>query len=150
LIGILIKMNDATKVTKVGVGLVLLDQGRVLLGKRISSHGVGSYAGPGGGVGYMESPKSAIIRELREECGTDITISEPQFLCVVHWEEYAPVHYIGIGFVANLVSGNPRVVENDKIESWDWYDLSGLPQPLFGVMEHYIQALHTSRQYIEA
>ena len=119
------------------------------MSKRKNAHGSGSYAGPGGNLGYMESPKEAVLRELREECGDSLLVSDPELLSVVHWEEYAPVHYIGIGFVAEYQSGEPRLGEPEKFEAWGWYELADLPEPLFGVMQAYITAYKTGVSYIE-
>lgn len=37
---------------KVGVGVMVWKDGKVLLGKRKRAHGAGEYASPGGGNGY--------------------------------------------------------------------------------------------------
>lgn len=41
--------------TKVGVGVMVFKDGKVLLGKRMSSHGDGEYFWPGGHMEHMES-----------------------------------------------------------------------------------------------
>jgi ADP-ribose pyrophosphatase YjhB (NUDIX family) len=45
---------------------------------RISERGfhTGSWTLPGGGVDHGESPRTAVLRELREECGVDGTVGE--------------------------------------------------------------------------
>ncbi len=140
----------SNKVTKVGAGLIIIKDNKVLMSKRKNAHGPGTFAGPGGGLNYMESPKEAVLRELLEECGSELKISEPELLCAVHWEEYAPIHYIGIGFVADYLSGEAQITEPDKFEGWGWYDLNNLPQPLFGVMASYVDAYQNNKPYIEA
>jgi 8-oxo-dGTP diphosphatase len=40
---------------KVGIGVVVVKEGKILLGKRKGSHGNGEYAGPGGHLEYLES-----------------------------------------------------------------------------------------------
>ena len=40
---------------KVGMGIMILKDGKILLGKRKNSHGSGEYAFPGGHLEYMES-----------------------------------------------------------------------------------------------
>ena len=143
-------MNNDEEVTKLGVGLIILKGNKVLMSQRRNSHGSGSFAGPGGNIEYMESPKEAVLRELKEECGDSLSVSDPELLCVVHWEEYKPVHYIGFGFIANYLESKAEITEPEKFESWEWYDLDNLPQPLFGVMESYIRAYNTNSNYIEA
>jgi 8-oxo-dGTP diphosphatase len=73
-----------------------------------------------------------------EEAG--IEIEELRFLCVINTVAYAPKHYVDIGIAARWKSGEPKVMEPDKVESWDWYDPSDLPQPLFPVVNNYMQA----------
>ncbi len=40
---------------KVGIGVMVVKDGHVLIGKRVSSHGEGEYCFPGGHMEYMES-----------------------------------------------------------------------------------------------
>jgi len=115
--------------TAVGVGVMLLKEGKVLLGKRKGSHGAGEYAFPGGHLEYMESFEQCAMREVREECGLEIY--DLKFLYVANLTKYAPKHYVHIGFVANWQQGEPQVLEPDKTESWGWYELDELPLPIF-------------------
>lgn len=117
---------------KVGVGLFLIKNGtHVLLGKRRGAHGDGEYGGTGGHMEGLETFAQTTLRELREEIGNDIQITEPKFLCLSNLRQYAPKHYIDIGMTAEWVSGEPQIMEPNKIESWDWYALDSLPEPLF-------------------
>ena len=143
-------MDNNEEVTKLGVGLIILNGSKVLMSKRRNAHGSGSFAGPGGNLHYMESPKEAALRELKEECGISLKISDPKLLCVVHWEEFKPIHYIGFGFIANYIDGEAEITEPEKFESWDWYELNDLPHPLFGVMQSYIDSYKTKMNYIES
>lgn len=61
-------------ITKVGIGVMIWKDGKVLLGKRKGSHGEGTYAFPGGHMEYMESFTDCVKRELEEECGLKIKI----------------------------------------------------------------------------
>jgi len=76
---------------KVGIGVMILREGRVLLGKRKSSHGEGEYVFPGGHLEYMESFSNCARRETKEECGINIKNIKFQFLANV--VKYAPKHY---------------------------------------------------------
>lgn len=124
--------------TQVGIGVLVVKDGKVLLGKRKGSHGAGEYAGTGGHLEYMESIEECAKRETFEE--TKVTIKNIRMLCVSNIKNYAPKHYIDIGLVADWESGEPTVVEAEKIESWDWYDIEHLPEPLMAGMAHYIKA----------
>jgi mutator protein MutT len=58
----------------VGVGAVVLHQGRVLLVRRGGQPSSGKWSLPGGLVELGETTAEAIRREIREECGIDITV----------------------------------------------------------------------------
>ena len=135
----------ATIQPRVGVGVMVLKYGKVLLGRRKNAHGEGEYANTGGHVEPLESLLETARRETMEEAG--ITIKNIRFLCVSNITEYAPKHYIDVGLIAEWKSGEPQVLEPDKRESWDWYDLDDLPQPLFAPSAKYIEAYKTGRNF---
>lgn len=130
---------------KVGVGVLVFKDGKVLLGKRISSHGAGEYGGTGGHLEHLESIADCAKRETLEETGLEIT--NIKFLCLSNVTAYAPKHYVDIAVTADWVSGEPAVMEPEKIEAWDWYDLNNLPQPQLGFLPNYFEALKTGRNY---
>ncbi|OKL59371.1 hypothetical protein UA08_05051 [Talaromyces atroroseus] len=113
---------------RVGVGVFVLysdhessSNPRFLVGKRLNSHGAGTYALPGGHLEFGETPECCAARELLEETGLDI--SEPKFLTATN--DYMPAegkHYITLFMVCVRKSENdiPRVLEPHKCEGWDW------------------------------
>ncbi len=115
---------------KVGVGVCILKEGKVLLGKRKSSHGAGDWHFPGGHLEYGEEPEETAVREVMEETGVKIknvrfsTITNDVF-------EKEGKHYITICMIADYDSGEPKVLEPEKAELWDWYKWDELPKPLF-------------------
>jgi len=40
-------------------------------------------------------------------------------------------HYVDIALVADWESGEPKVLEPNKLEKWEWRDFDNLPEPLF-------------------
>ena len=115
--------------TKVGVGVLIFKDRKVLLGKRKSVHGQGEYAPTGGHLEYMESFEDCARRETLEECG--VKIKNLEFVHVANIMSYASKHYINIILSAEWESGEAKVLEPEKCESWDWYDLDNLPEPMF-------------------
>jgi 8-oxo-dGTP diphosphatase len=130
---------------KVGIGVMVIKDGRVLLGKRKGSHGQGEYAWPGGHMEYMESFEGCAKREVMEETGIEITAI--RFLRLLNLKTYTPKHYVDIGLMAQWKSGEPKIMEPEKCEGWGWYDIDDLPKPLFGTIESYIEAYKTGRNY---
>lgn len=130
---------------KVGIGLFIVKDGKVLLGKRKGSHGENEYGGPGGHLEYGETAEQTAYREVEEECG--IKIKNLQLLCVSDLLTYLPKHYIDIGFSAEWESGEPKVLEPEKLESWDWYEIDNLPGKLFGCVSAYAESYKTGKKY---
>ena len=119
---------------RVGVGVMVFKDGKILLGKRRGSHGAGEWAFPGGHLEYMESFEECAARESKEECG--IEIQNITLLHVINSKAYAPKHYIHIGMIAEWQSGEPHVLEPEKSECWQWFTLDALPEPLFDFCKH--------------
>lgn len=115
----------------VGVTTLVLRDRKVLLHKRKGKHAPGMWAGPGGHLELFEDIKVAALRELAEEVGPDMVITEPAFWTVSNTKFYDEgKHYVVIIMVANWVSGEAVVMEPDKCECWGWYDWDSLPEPL--------------------
>lgn len=130
---------DASR-PKVGLGIMVVRGSEVLMGRRRGSHGAGEYAWPGGHLEPGESFEDAVRRELAEEVGAQFEITEPEFLCVTNLRRYLPKHYVDIGMTARWISGQPQLMEPDKCDGWDWYDIALPPRPLFGTVGNYLQA----------
>lgn len=130
---------------KVGIGVMIMKDKKILLCFRIGSHGENRYAWPGGHMEYMESFEETAKREVKEETGMEI--DNVRFLRLYNLKEYSPKHYVDIGLIADWVSGEPKVMEPNKCEGWDWYDMDELPSPLFVTIPSYIEAYKTGRNY---
>lgn len=137
-------MNE-NMVPRVGVGVMVLKDGKVLTGKRKGSHGAGEWAWPGGHLEHMESIEECARREVREETGMEI--KNVRFLRLMNIKTYAPKHYVDIAMVADWESGEPQICEPDKIESWEWRDIDNLPEPLFAPLPTYFEALKTGQNF---
>lgn len=138
-------MSQENNKIDVGVGVMIFKDGKVLFGKRKGSHGAGDYAFTGGHLEYMESFEECAKRETLEEAG--IVIKNVQFLSLGNIKKYAPKHVIGIGVTAEWESGEPKVMEPNKRESWDWYDIDHLPEPIFYPATLMIEAYKNGKIY---
>ncbi len=141
--------NYSQPVPAVGVMIVKEVKGKVkiLLGKRHSSHGIGEYAFPGGHLEYMESVTDCVLREIKEECG--LKVKDLKFACIANIKDYAPKHYIFLGYIAKWKSGVPQNLEPKKCEGWDWYNIDNLPKPLFATCNILLEAYKTGRVFFE-
>ncbi len=132
---------------KVGVGVFILKDGKLLLGKRLSknNHGDGEYCGPGGHLEFGETLEECAIRETREEVGVEI--KNVRFLCISNIIAWKDKHYIDIGMIADWAGGEPQVLEPHVRADFGWYDLGNLPSPLFVNEPLYIEAYKTGKAY---
>lgn len=129
------------------VGVMIFKHNKVLVGKRKGAHGLGEYAFTGGKIDHGESVVDCAKRETWEEAG--IRITRVRFLCITTVLTYAPKHFVDIGVLADWESGEPHVKEPDKVEAWNWCDINNLPQPLFGMIPNYLEALRTGKNIFE-
>ena len=135
------------KIVKVGIGIMIFKDGKILLGKRKNAHGEGEYSFPGGHLEYMESFSDCAKREIKEECG--IEVNDINFLFLQNLKKYAPKHYTHIGLTAQWKSGIPEVLEPNKCEGWGWYSLDALPSPLFETCTYSIESYKTGKNYFD-
>ncbi|KAH8650914.1 NUDIX hydrolase domain-like protein [Tricladium varicosporioides] len=122
-------MSTPTPQVRVGVGVFILASSeptlnpRFLIGKRLNSHGSGTYALPGGHLEFSETPEDCAARELMEETGLKVNPNNIQFLTVTN--DYMPEdnkHYVTMfmACVRDNESDEPEVLEPDKCEGWEW------------------------------
>ena len=81
-----------------------------------------------------------------EELG--ITLKDIQFLACSNMR-LSGKHYIDITFTAKIESGEPKIMEPDKIASLGWYDLDKLPTPLFEPIITAFEALKSNQRFFE-
>jgi len=127
-----------SKRPKVGVGVAVIKEGKVLLGKRKNAHGEGTWSFPGGHLEYKESWEDCAIRETLEETG--LTIKNVRFGTVtndVFYEEQK--HYITIIMLSDYESGELQLMEPDKCYKWEWFTWENLPDSLFLSIENLLK-----------
>ena len=123
---------------KVGLGVLIIKDNKVLLGKRISKHGEGTWSPPGGHLEFGESFEDCARRETKEECGLEISnVKVVDVTNDIHVSENK--HYVTIVMKADYVGGTPFHLEADKCEKWDWFSWNNLPSPMFLAMENFIK-----------
>ena len=116
---------------KVGIGVIILKEKKVLLGKRRNSHGAGTWSFPGGNLEYFESFRRCGLREILEETGLDVRLIDEDSIATTNDLFEEGEHYITLFLRAAHLQGEPRVMEPDKCERWGWYSWNKFPKPLF-------------------
>jgi len=121
----------------VGVGVVLVENGRLLLIKRGNEPGKGLWAVPGGKVRIGETLKAAAQREAAEETGLNVDVGD------VAWvgEHLTDTHHIVlIDFYAKATGG--ELEASDDAEEVEWVPLDSVDSyPLTPTMTDLIETL---------
>ncbi|MCW9014161.1 MAG: NUDIX domain-containing protein [Gammaproteobacteria bacterium] len=125
--GEFVQQNDQPRV---GVAVIVLRQGKVLLGRRMKMPGRNTWQCPGGYMQQGESVFESARREVAEASGL-----------VIHNLNYGPytnnrftnggLHTVTLYVVADYMGGEAIVKEPNEIECWQWVDINEMPQPLF-------------------
>jgi 8-oxo-dGTP diphosphatase len=114
---------------KVGVGVLVVKDGKVLLGERLTSHGSGTWAIPGGHMEGGESFEETAQREVEEETG--LTDVEVKGLVSVSNDRVYDKHFVSIGILVEWKSGEPYPAEPEKSQNWTWFETDELPEHIF-------------------
>lgn len=132
-----------------------ITRGDDLLLTRISprGHHSGSWTLPGGGVEHGESPRAALRREVREECGVDCEVGELVGVHDVHFEGMAPsgrredFHGIHLVFRARIdAAAEPRVAEVDgTTDAVGWVPVADIDSGAVPVLDVVLEALRVAR-----
>lgn len=119
----------------VGVGVLISKEKRVLLIRRSSAHGEGTWSPPGGHLEYGESPQECAIREAQEEAG--VTIAHPVFRAITNDVfETEQRHYLTVWMEGTYAAGKPTVQSSRELSEIGWFPWDALPEPLFLPFEH--------------
>jgi 8-oxo-dGTP diphosphatase len=119
-----------TERPKVGVGVLIEKDGKVLLLRRKNAHGAGTWSPPGGHLEYGETPEACAIRETKEE--TNVDIADAQFRAITNDVfEGSGKHYITIWMQARYAGGEAIVNAPEEAEMVSWFAWDTLPKPLF-------------------
>ena len=120
---------------KVGVGVFVLKNNKILVGKRINSHGNETWSLPGGHLELFETFEECAKREVLEESG--LHIKSVEFLTATNdIFNKEKKHYITIFMLSKYAKGTLDVKEKDKCEKWIWCEWENIPEPLFLPLEN--------------
>jgi 8-oxo-dGTP diphosphatase len=105
----------------VGVGAIIVCDGKILLEKRRGEPGKGKWSVPGGLVELGERAEDAVVREVKEETGLDV--ANPELIDVVDnivRDENGEVkyHFVIIDYFVRLKGGELRAADDAAELRW--------------------------------
>lgn len=117
------------------VYLVLRDGNKVLLSRRYNTGYMdGSYSMVAGHLEGDEPMRAALARETEEEAGITVRPEDMKLVQVAHLrsevkgsseDEYATFY-----FEASKYEGTPRIMEPNKCDDIQWFELDALPESM--------------------
>jgi len=132
---------------KVGLGVFVKREGKILVGERIGSHGAGTWALPGGHLEPGESFEACCKREVLEETGLIIKDISPVVFTNDIFHD-AGLHYVTLFFRAEYHSGDLVIREPRECKEWRWVSLSQIPQPIFLPLKNALERIETHQVVI--
>jgi ADP-ribose pyrophosphatase YjhB (NUDIX family) len=97
----------------------VLHEGKVLVVRRAREPEKDRFDVPGGFLKFREDPVAAVKREVREELGIEVDVSENDFVqAVPHAYGDEDEWVLAMGFLARFVSGTPK--PNDDVAEARW------------------------------
>ena len=138
------------KLIKVGVGVMIIDDNKILLGHRSSTRkdtgGIfepDTWTLPGGKQEYEETVYEAAIREVKEE--TNLKIKSPIVFSVSD-DFQSDRHFVTIEMIAKEYTGKLKIMEPTKEDDWQWFDLDNLPENIYSPSRVFIEKYKESQK----
>ena len=136
-----------------GIGVMLLKDGKILLGRRNDDpkkassklKGEGTWTMPGGRLEFKESFEDAARRETLEETG--IRLKSVKVFSLNN-DMVDTAHFVTVGLICEDFEGEAQVMEPEEITQWEWFDLKSLPEPLYFPSREIIQNYLQGKFYI--
>ena len=105
----------------VGVGAIIICDGKILLEKRKGEPGKGKWSVPGGLVELGERAEDAVIREVKEETGLEV--ADPELIDVVDnivrdANGEVKYHFVIIDYFVKLKGGQLRAADDAEDLRW--------------------------------
>jgi 8-oxo-dGTP diphosphatase len=108
-------------VPRIGVGAIVVHEGRVLLVKRGTEPSRGLWAIPGGTLKLGETLQQCAAREILEETGITIRVGACIYVfdCIQRDEnEKIKFHFAVVDFAGEYVSGEPQGADDAEEARW--------------------------------
>lgn len=102
----------------IGVGALVVNDGKVLLVRRAQEPGKGFWTNPGGYIEQLEPIEETIVREVREESGIEARVKG----IIALRDQPRSIHNIYIAFEMDYVGGEP-IPDGVEVDAAGFYSL---------------------------
>lgn len=132
---------------KIGVGVYLVHEGKVLLFQRKTEHGDGTWGAAGGHLEHGEHWFECARREAMEELGVDI--ENPRIYGMTNDIFATGKHYVTIHIEAKVATPEFKNMEPEKHHNFTWFAWDEFPKNLFEPVTN-MRAAGFKPSYIES
>lgn len=129
--------------------LLINAQQEILLLRRINTPFCNHcYSLPGGTIEYGESARQALVREIKNSLGMDVTADEFTFAHVMHRKCNEPEFFACV-FTLVIESRTPCNAEPERHDDMRWYAADALPGNMVPAHRHAIEQIRNGNHYSE-
>ncbi len=126
---------------KLGVGAVVVSEGKLLLLKRNFDPWKGHWNLPAGYVEVNETPEMAVVREVREETGLEFQIED--LLGTYFFDDDPRGNGLLVAFSGAVAGG--KLVDTFENHAGRFFSLDEIPEPLCGSAHDRVIAAYIQR-----
>lgn len=101
-----------------------------------------------GHVEQGETAKEALVREAKEESGLKVKISDLKLVHIMH-RKGPNNERVDFFFKAQKWQGEPKIMELDRCDDMDWFDLDNLPSNTIDYIKKAIKHIGQKQIYSE-
>jgi 8-oxo-dGTP diphosphatase len=134
---------------------IFLERGsKILIGKRKNAFGEGHYSTPAGHIDPGETVMECAKRELFEETGIKVGVDDFEFIGVRLVGNYeidgVKAHeYVAFAVRPKRWSGQPKLMEPEKNDGWEWHPIDALPEPMFPPVPMLLECIKDSVKFVD-
>ena len=131
------------------VYLILIKDNKILLSRRYNTGYFDNYYSfPAGHLDGGETLKQAMIRETSEEIGIPLGLDDLELVHVMN-RKITNNERVDFFFTVKQWRGEPKIMETDKCDALDWFELDKLPENIIPYIKQAIDSFLNNIIYSE-